>query len=102
VVIDTGRFLGNAPGWARLSDARTGAELLPRTRLQPDVVHRFRLADAGATSLVRLDIYPDGGISRLQLLGEVAPEERERVSERWLELIGSAAAATVDRGDFFD
>jgi allantoicase len=26
--------------------------------------------DAGAVSHVRLDIYPDGGVSRLRLLGE--------------------------------
>ena len=42
-VIDTSRFAGNAPGHARLSDAETGAELLPRTRLVPDTEHRFRI-----------------------------------------------------------
>ena len=42
-VIDTSRFAGNAPGHARLSDAGTGAELLPRTRLIPDTEHRFRI-----------------------------------------------------------
>ncbi|MGH3587294.1 MAG: allantoicase, partial [Pseudonocardia sp.] len=54
--LDTRHFVGNAPGWAALSgiDARTAAledpaawvELLPRTRLQPDTPHRFRLAGA--------------------------------------------------------
>ncbi len=42
-VIDTSRFAGNAPGHARLSDADSGAELLPRTRLIPDTEHRFRI-----------------------------------------------------------
>ena len=45
-VIDTSRFAGNAPGHARLSDAESGAELLPRTRLIPDAEHRFRLRAA--------------------------------------------------------
>ncbi len=48
-VIDTSRFAGNAPGHARLSDAETGAELLPRTRLVPDTEHRFRIP-AGNTA----------------------------------------------------
>ena len=42
-VIDTSRFAGNAPGHARLSDADSGAELLPRTRLIPDTEHWFRI-----------------------------------------------------------
>ena len=53
-VIDTSRFVGNAPGHARLSDAGTGEELLPRTRLIPDTEHRFRIqartAGPGAVS----------------------------------------------------
>jgi len=36
VVIDTSRFVGNAPGWAKLTDDRTGALLRPRTPLLPD------------------------------------------------------------------
>ena len=47
-VIDTSRFVGNAPGHARLSDAGTGAELLPRTRLIPDTEHRFRIRATAA------------------------------------------------------
>ena len=62
-------------GPARLSDAEAGAELLPRTRLMPDTEHRFRLRPAKArSSRVRLDIYPDGGISRLRLIGVVPPD----------------------------
>jgi allantoicase len=107
-VIDTSRFAGNAPGHARLSDAETGAELLPRTRLIPDTEHRFRLragdpGDGGAaTGLVRLDIYPDGGISRLRLAGVVPPDHREQIARRWLALLPGDLAASVDRGEFFD
>ena len=102
-VIDTTRFVGNAPGHARLSDAATGAELLPRTRLIPDNEHRFRLrAGAGPTGLVRLDIYPDGGISRLRLIGVVPPDLREQIAGRWLGLLPGDLAASVDQGEFFD
>jgi allantoicase len=103
-VIDTSWFVGNAPGQARLSDVDTGAELLPRTRLLPDTEHRFRLRPAAAgqeVRLVRLDIYPDGGIARLRLLGEVPPAQHEPVIQRWLSLLPPEVAATVDRSEFF-
>jgi allantoicase len=112
-VIDTTRFAGNAPGRARLSDEGTGAELLPRTRLVPDTEHWFRIRSGGAaagdaadgpvpTGLVRLDIYPDGGISRLRLVGVVPPERREQIARRWLGLLPADVAADVDQGEFFD
>ena len=89
-VIDTSRFVGNAPGRARLTDAETGAELLPETRLVPDTEHRFRLAAAPPARLVRLDIYPDGGISRLRLPGVIPAAGRGPLAERWLSLLPPA------------
>jgi allantoicase len=86
-VIDTSRFVGNAPGWVALSDADTGATLLPRTPLLPDTEHRFRLRAGAPVARVRLDIYPDGGISRLRLNGSVAPEARDAVAQRWMALL---------------
>jgi allantoicase len=102
VIIDTTRFVGNAPGAARLSDAATGTELLPRTRLLPDTEHRFRIRAATPVREVRLDIYPDGGISRLRLVGEVPAELHDPVAERWLSLLPPEVAATVDQTEFFD
>lgn len=100
-VIDTSRFVGNAPGWAGLTDADSGAELLPRTRLLPDTEHRFRLAAAPPAARVRLDIYPDGGISRLRLLGAVPESARPVLAARWLELLPAGVAAGVDPAEFF-
>jgi allantoicase len=75
--LDTTHFKGNAPGAARLlgsADQREWFELLPRTPLHPDTRHRFPLADDRPAAHVRLDIYPDGGMARLRLLGR--PDRR--------------------------
>jgi allantoicase len=100
-VIDTSRFVGNAPGWAALTDDETGVVLLPRTRLLPDTEHRFRLRSPAPASRVRLDIYPDGGIARLRLHGEVAPAARDEVARRWLAALPPEAAASMDSSEFF-
>ncbi|WP_405408026.1 allantoicase [Streptomyces decoyicus] len=92
VEIDTGCLKGNAAGWAALSgrDGERGewTELLPRTRLQPDTVHRFLLADAPPATHVRIDIFPDGGIARLRLHGSLTEEGARRLAARHDELSG--------------
>jgi allantoicase len=86
-VIDVSRFVGNAPLSAALRDADSGAELLPRTALLPDTEHRLRLRPAAPITRVRLDIYPDGGISRLRLHGSVSTEARDAIIQRWQALL---------------
>ncbi|AEW97153.1 MULTISPECIES: allantoicase [Streptomycetaceae] len=91
VEIDTGYLKGNAAGWAALygRDETAGAdewhEILPRTRLQPDTVHRF-LVDAPAATHVRIDIFPDGGISRLRLFGSLTGTGAKALAERTARL----------------
>ncbi|MGC5163510.1 allantoicase [Rhodococcus sp. DT1] len=83
VEIDTSYYVGNAPGWARLSglpegsdpaDASAFVELLPKTALLPDCRHRFRVDSNMPLSFVRLDVYPDGGISRLRVHGSLVDQ----------------------------
>ena len=102
--IDTSYFVGNAPGWARLTgvDVRKAGngspdvvELLPRTRLQPDTRHRFRLEAAREVTSVRLDIYPDGGLARLRLWGTLSPAGREAVTIRWYDALPAGFARTL-------
>jgi allantoicase len=91
--IDTSHFTGNAPGEARLVgiDARTSPledesawrELLPRTRLRPDTLHRFRIGSDSVTH-VRMEVFPDGGMSRVRLLGELEDSALDAISLRWL------------------
>lgn len=88
VELDTSRFKFNAPGWASLTGIATdGAEvtLLPKTRLQPDTLHRFQIADdLPPVSQVRVDIYPDGGLARLRVFGIISPEGLAALQSRWL------------------
>jgi allantoicase len=95
VEIDTGRYRGNAPGWAALSLADApgadgpGAgggwhEVLPRTLLLPDVVHRFVLNEpAPAATHARLDVFPDGGVARLRLYGSLTEGGARHLAERY-------------------
>ncbi|HEX7746163.1 MAG TPA: allantoicase [Micromonosporaceae bacterium] len=93
--LDTSHFKGNAPGAAALhgADARTSSlddsgswfQILPRTRLQPDTRHRFRVAAPVAATHVRLDVYPDGGMARLRLYGRLGPDDLAAAVRRWLD-----------------
>ncbi|WP_329206011.1 allantoicase [Streptomyces sp. NBC_00683] len=92
VEIDTAYLKGNAAGWATLSvrDGSSGdwTEILPRTRLQPDTNHRFVLTEPALGTHVRIDIFPDGGISRLRLLGSLTEQGADRLAARHEELGG--------------
>ncbi|MBB5955525.1 allantoicase [Saccharothrix tamanrassetensis] len=91
--LDTSHFKGNAPGWAsvRGRDARKDPDdwfdLLPRTRLQPDTRHRFRVS-GGEVTHARLDIYPDGGMARLRLFGSLTEDGLAELVRRHGELTG--------------
>jgi allantoicase len=102
--LDTSCFVGNAPGWARLSGpAAAGAgaaadswlELLPRTRLQPDTRHRFLLGGEALVTAARLDVYPDGGMARLRLWGEADAASLRAAAARWLDALPATQAAAV-------
>jgi allantoicase len=96
VELDTSHFVGNAPGWATLSGdgpGPNGRDLLPRTALQPDTRHRFAVAGAPVTGQVRLDIYPDGGMARLRVLGRPTAQARTTLAERFLSLLPESQLA---------
>jgi allantoicase len=88
IEVDTAHFRGNFPDRVSLQaalvrgiadDALEAASsnwpvLLPEQKLSADAVHRFSqpVADLGPVSHVRMTIHPDGGVSRLRLIGTVA------------------------------
>ncbi|MFF6994361.1 allantoicase [Streptomyces sp. NPDC008313] len=92
VEIDTACLKGNSAGWASVSvrDTEDGdwVELLPRTRLQPDTNHRFVLDAPAVGTHARVDIFPDGGISRLRLFGSLTPDGAAGLAARHQELRG--------------
>lgn len=100
--LDATHFKGNAPGAARLSGLgadQSWHEILPRTRLQPDTRHRFRLVPGPAVDQVRLDVYPDGGLARLRLYGELTEAGRARLLLRWFNLLPPGQALAVLAAD---
>jgi len=88
--LDTTHFKGNAPAAASLRGlGADGAwlEILPRTRLQPDTPHQFLIPELPPVTEVRLDVYPDGGMARLRLYGELTAQARADLTRRWLSLL---------------
>ncbi|WP_026415200.1 allantoicase [Actinomadura oligospora] len=83
---DTTNLKFNAPAEVSLSvsaDASEWREILPRTRLQPDTRHRFRLDSDAEAAYVRVDVHPDGGLARLRLPGVLTPAGERAVRDRY-------------------
>ena len=89
IIIDTHHFKGNYPDscsvQAAFVDQATDEqiatrslywrELLPSQKLQMDHEHHFnQLNSLGKISHVKLNIFPDGGVSRLRILGRVGDD----------------------------
>lgn len=88
IIVDTAHFKGNYPDRCSIQasaeasgtpeeiarQAEGWPVLLPETKLQMDHIHVFRteIQPHGPIRFVRLNIYPDGGVSRLRLKGRLA------------------------------
>ncbi|MEO8380263.1 MAG: allantoicase [Acidobacteriota bacterium] len=84
IELDTNHFKGNYPDTASIDASRDGehwTELLPRTKLQAHTRHYFidELLAGGPFTHVRVNVYPDGGVSRLRVWG-VASEDGRRAA----------------------
>ncbi len=89
VVVDTALFRGNFPESCvvlaaeiddaldlRALDAASWHSLVPRSQLAGDTKNYFEITGGDATrrfTHVRLEIFPDGGVARLRVHGEVVP-----------------------------
>ncbi len=81
--------------WATAEpEAAAGAwvPLLRRTRLQPDTRHVFAVDHAGAVASIRLDAFPDGGLSRVRVIGSIDPAARRRAGYRWFNSLPASQA----------
>ena len=74
-------------------------DLLPRTSLQPDTRHRFRLGRSRLVTHVRLEIHPDGGMARLRLFGDLAASGRAALGLAWFDRLPADHAAAVLAAD---
>jgi len=89
ITVDTAFFKGNYPDYCTIQAANltnkpeaeedivtsseSWQELLPKQKLEMDIEHHFtdQIADLGTVSHIRLNIFPDGGVSRLRLYGVI-------------------------------
>lgn len=80
--IDTSYFTGNFPPHASIDtcvsdeDVPNGGwnEVLEKTELNGDAHHYLDIGGNSIVTHLRLNIYPDGGIARLRVYGEVRPD----------------------------
>jgi allantoicase len=93
IVVDTAHFKYNASAEVALrSEAEYDAALLERTRLQPDTRHEFASRHDRPVAVVRLDAYPDGGLSRVRLIGHLTPQARRAAGYRWFNSLPAPQA----------
>src|SRR5690349_24418622 len=89
VVVDTAFFTGNYPEYCTVEaasaegypspaelDGLDWTEIVPRSSLKGDTRNLFGVAAEESWTHVRLNIFPDGGVARLRVHGEVVPDPR--------------------------
>jgi len=89
VVVDTSYFRGNFPAECSIEAAELHdvldlraietahwTELLPRSALQGHHANTFAIGGDARVTHLRLNIFPDGGVARLRVHGEVVPDWR--------------------------
>ena len=93
--IDTHHFLGNHPPEASIEacfsqkdpdESTNWREILPRSSLGPGMQNLFQIHDSEPVSHLRLHIYPDGGVARLKVYGEVFVDWHQRNLSQELDL----------------
>jgi allantoicase len=107
VIVDTAHFRGNYPESCSLEActvegypapeelmAAAWTEVLPRSPLQGNAKNPFSIEkETGRVTHLRLNIYPDGGVARLRVHGEVAAD--------WMRLVrhgGEVDLAAAENG----
>ena len=105
VVVDTSHFTGNFPSEASVEgvavdghpsvaalQAADWAPLVERSPLQGDTANVFAVSSGRRCTHVRLTIYPDGGVARLRVHGQVVADPRP------VEALGTVDLAALELG----
>jgi allantoicase len=111
VVVDTSWFRGNYPESCSIETCDVAGtpevatlvddtvtrwtELLPRSSLAGDSKNPFAVQTTHRSTHLRLNIYPDGGVARLRVHGEVAPDARWLIADREVNLAAMELGAFV-------
>ncbi len=105
LIVDTSHFRYNASesiavycsasGQVPPAGSPSWQPLLERTGLQPDTRHEFAVSHAGPVSGIRLDAFPDGGLSRVRVIGSIDPAARRAAGYRWFNSLPPSQAMTV-------
>ncbi|MBI1808212.1 MAG: allantoicase [Ignavibacteria bacterium] len=89
VDIDTNHFIGNNPLYASIEACTISAdraakslggantewvEVLQKSPLRPGAQNLFSVSDVQTFTHIRLNIFPDGGVARLRIYGDVVPD----------------------------
>jgi len=110
VIIDSAHFKYNASAAVALYgcaqevvpelDSSDWLPLLNRVRLQPDTRHIYDLPETDPVTLVRLDAFPDGGLSRVRLIGAIDRGARRAAGYRWFNSLpaNQATQCLADAG----
>src|SRR5258706_770235 len=108
VMVDTSHFKGNYPEQCSVeacaldglptteqltAESVTWIEILPRMQLNGDSPNPFEIASQERWTHLRLKIYPDGGVARLRVYGEVVPDWK-----RLQQIGGEIDLAAVENG----
>jgi allantoicase len=107
IEVNTAHFKGNYPDSCSLevchaSSAQPDAflaaphvwrEVLPQTKLKANRRHVFsKLNDVGTATHARFNIYPDGGVSRLRLVGRVSRDKQRLQGSQRLNQLSKTEA----------
>jgi len=108
VVVDTSHFKGNYPERCSLEacaidglptteeligESIEWSEILPVSNLNGDSLNPFSIANDQRCTHLRFKIYPDGGVARLRIYGEVTPDW-----DRLQRIGGEIDLAAVENG----
>ena len=95
--VDTSHFTGNYAPEVSIdacdsaerdpSERAEWAEILPRARLSGNCHNYLAPAREASCTHLRLNVYPDGGIARLRVYGEVQPDWQALAAKQPLDLL---------------
>ncbi len=119
VVVDTSYFRGNYPEHCSIEACETKGqptakklesaetrwvEILPKIELKGDTQNLIPILGAPRCTHLRFKIYPDGGVARLRVHGEVVPDVKrllEQPDEIDLAAVGNGGRAIVTSDQFY-